>query len=304
MQLSHSAAQFLTDWQSNPTLARPLRARHTPGVMRRWFLPPDVGALSRGYSLWQAALPSALFSPTSPHPSETETAGPPVSYGRSSGPWKKLLRGRGEDPSGPAVVARPVSQSYPGLETRGFLRCSKPPAGGRLQKNGRAERVRKPAVCKRAPRPLSGQTRSELGSTPAQPNRHIMLCPVCHKPQDILSAHLRRVCMKRETPEAISAALNKAKVDTREHLKTGMVWSYGLICSIMGDANPVSRMVEELQRRHNVVTNLPPQLPYANVTGRPSSSTPPQPAETAAPETGESEQSDHASVSSGEMFQW
>ncbi|KAJ8367209.1 hypothetical protein AAFF_G00324220 [Aldrovandia affinis] len=136
-----------------------------------------------------------------------------------------------------------------------------------------------------------------------EPNRHIMLCPVCHKPQDILSAHLRRVCMKRETPEAISAALNKAKVDTREHLKTGMVWSYGLICSIMGDANPVSRMVEELQRRHNVVTNLPPQLPYANVTGRPSSSTPPQPAETAAPETGESEQSDHASVSSGEMFQ-
>ncbi|KAJ8362231.1 hypothetical protein AAFF_G00388600 [Aldrovandia affinis] len=137
----------------------------------------------------------------------------------------------------------------------------------------------------------------------SEPNRHIMLCPVCHKPQDILSAHLRRVCMKRETPEAVSAALNKAKVDTREHLKTGMVWSYGLICSIMGDANPVSRMVEELQRRHNVVTNLPPQLPYANVTGRPSSSTPPQPAETAAPETGESEQSDHASVSSGEMFQ-
>ncbi|KAJ8362280.1 hypothetical protein AAFF_G00384830 [Aldrovandia affinis] len=316
----------------------------------------------------------------------------------------------------------PSPNPTPGLK-RGFLRCSKPPAGGGC-KNGRAERVRKPAVCKRAPAPC-GQTRSELGSTPAprtscphisrvcmkretpeaisaalnkakvdtrehlktgmvwsyglicsimgdanpvsrmveelqrrhnvvtnlppqlpyanvtgrpssstppqpaetaapetgeseqsdhasvssgemfqcQPNRHIMLCPVCHKTQDILSAHLRRVCMKRETPEAISAALNKAKVDTREHLKTGMVWSYGLICSIMGDANPVSRMVEELQRHHNVVTNLPPQLPYANVTGRPSSSTPPQPAETAAPETGESEQSDHASVSSGEMFQ-
>ena len=66
----------------------------------------------------------------------------------------------------------------------------------------------------------------------------------------------------------------------------------------------IERLIEELQRRHMAVTDVPPPLPNANVTARPSTRTTTQPPESAAPETGESVQTNDASVSSGETFQW
>lgn len=63
-------------------------------------------------------------------------------------------------------------------------------------------------------------------------------------------------------------------------------------------------MIEELQRRHMVVTGIPAPLQNANVVAGPSSSKTPQPPESSAPETGgQSEPSDAASVSGGETYQ-
>ncbi|XP_076580319.1 uncharacterized protein LOC143316317 [Chaetodon auriga] len=134
-----------------------------------------------------------------------------------------------------------------------------------------------------------------------KPNRHYLLCPLCLKTKDFLSVHLRRVCMKDSTPEAIGAAVEKAKKDVHDLLVSGRVFPYLLLCQILDDADPLSRLTEELQRRHMVVTGIPPPLPNANVIARPSTT---QTAESAAPETGESEPSDNTSVSSGKCFQF
>ena len=60
----------------------------------------------------------------------------------------------------------------------------------------------------------------------------------------------------------------------------------------------IERLIEELQRRHMVVTGVPPPLPNANAVGATT-----QPPESVATEAAETE-AESASVSSGEIFQW
>ncbi|XP_028297524.1 uncharacterized protein LOC114459484, partial [Gouania willdenowi] len=127
-------------------------------------------------------------------------------------------------------------------------------------------------------------------SSSKKPNRHYLLCPVCLKTNESLSVHLRRVCMKNGTPEAINAVVEKAKKEAHALLVSGRIFNYGRLCQIMADANPLKRMIEELQR-------LPPTLPDP-VPG-PSTTQQPQSAE---PEESEPS-SDIAFVSSGETFQ-
>ncbi|XP_028296774.1 uncharacterized protein LOC114458554 [Gouania willdenowi] len=134
-------------------------------------------------------------------------------------------------------------------------------------------------------------------SSSKKPNRHCLLCPVCLKTNESLSVHLCRVCMKNATPEAINAVVEKAKKEAHELLVSGKIFNYGRLCQIMADANPLKRMIEELQRHHMVVTDIPPTLPDP-VPG-PSTTQQPQSAE---PEESEPA-SDIASVSSGETFQ-
>ena len=81
-------------------------------------------------------------------------------------------------------------------------------------------------------------------SVSSKPNRHYLLCPVCMKTQETLSVHLRRVCMKNSTAEAIEAEVEKAKRDVHELLASGRVFSYVLLRQIMDDADPLSRLVE------------------------------------------------------------
>ncbi|XP_038583408.1 uncharacterized protein LOC119909307 isoform X2 [Micropterus salmoides] len=125
-----------------------------------------------------------------------------------------------------------------------------------------------------------------------------MLCPFCRKTQRTMSTHLRRVCMKNGSQEAIEAEMEKAKRDVCELLATGRVFEYALLCQIMDSADPLSRLVEELHRRHMVVIDVPPSLP--NVRARPTTRPPPG---SAAPETDEDEQSKNDSVCSDETFQ-
>ncbi|XP_034551720.1 uncharacterized protein LOC117821497 isoform X2 [Notolabrus celidotus] len=123
-----------------------------------------------------------------------------------------------------------------------------------------------------------------------KPNRFHLLCSICMKTKADLLVHLRRVCMKHGTPEAIDAEVVKAKMAAQEVLVSGRVFSYVLLHQIVHDADPLNRLIGELQRRHMVVTGVPPPLPNA------TTNTP-----TVQPETRGSEQSDTVSI--GETFQ-
>lgn len=105
-----------------------------------------------------------------------------------------------------------------------------------------------------------------------------LLCPHCQKSQDKLSAHLHQVCMKSST-DSIPAVVQQAKMNAQGILKSGIFFSYDLLERITNDSDPCSRLIEELQCRHMVVTD---------VTGRPSASTARQPP--AVEETSDSEQ--------------
>lgn len=123
------------------------------------------------------------------------------------------------------------------------------------------------------------------GDMSKMPNRPYLLCPLCQKTKDCLSVHLRRQCMKNSTPEAINAAVEKAKKEAHEVLAFGRVFHYMLLRQIFDDAEPLARMMEELERRHMVVPGVPPPLPNANVAARPPTT---ETSKSAAPEAGES----------------
>ncbi|KAF4091491.1 hypothetical protein AMELA_G00037350 [Ameiurus melas] len=102
--------------------------------------------------------------------------------------------------------------------------------------------------------------------------RNYLLCPVCKKTWDCLSVHLRRVCMKTHDEDAIEAAVERAKAEMRVLLATGRVFKYGRLCQIVAAADPVSRLIEELESRFLVVTDVPPPLPTTIERSGPSSS--------------------------------
>ncbi|XP_072563175.1 uncharacterized protein [Paramormyrops kingsleyae] len=131
-------------------------------------------------------------------------------------------------------------------------------------------------------------------------NRHFLLCPVCKKTQASLSVHLTRVCMKRSSKEAIQEVVEKAKQDALEVLQWGRVFSYRHLRDIMDDAKPMSRMIQELERRHMVVPDTPSPAVAAQ-----TSSVPVMAGTTVQrPESSATEQSEDAvSVSNGEIFQ-
>ncbi|KAA0712515.1 hypothetical protein E1301_Tti019089 [Triplophysa tibetana] len=138
-------------------------------------------------------------------------------------------------------------------------------------------------------------------------NRHFLACPTCKKTQATLSVHLRRVCMKNATPEAIAKVVEKAKADSLEILQTGRVFSYGQLAKIMLDPSPIDSLIEELEHRHMVVTDIPlararAPMPSTNTTPQPGTvvTTPESPA---VAETEETEPSEVGSDSSGETFQ-
>ncbi|XP_041799710.1 uncharacterized protein LOC121611295 isoform X2 [Chelmon rostratus] len=146
-----------------------------------------------------------------------------------------------------------------------------------------------------------------------KPIRHPLLCPVCKRPQNCLSVHLRKVCMKTDTREAIKAVVKKEKRNLYELESSGRVFSQALLLQIMDDTDPLSRMTEELQRRHIVVTGVPPPPPNANVVGATTQQPQSVAAEAAeseaeseaaeAAESGAESGAETASVSSSETFQ-
>ncbi|XP_072563309.1 uncharacterized protein [Paramormyrops kingsleyae] len=106
--------------------------------------------------------------------------------------------------------------------------------------------------------------------------------------------------MKRSSKEAIQEVVEKAKQDALEVLQWGRVFSYRHLRDIMDDANPMSRMIQELERRHMVVPDTPSPAVAAQ-----TSSVPVMAGTTVQrPESSATEQSEDAiSVSNGEIFQ-
>ncbi|XP_030269454.1 uncharacterized protein LOC115579891 isoform X2 [Sparus aurata] len=131
------------------------------------------------------------------------------------------------------------------------------------------------------------------------PHRHYLLCPVCLKTQESLSCHLSRVCKKTSSRADIEALVEKAKKDVLDLLQNGRAFSYAVLTQSMADTNPLKSLIEELNRHHLIVTGAPPPLP---TEAGPSTTQPPETGDQGGP-SGECEQSDAASVSSGELFQ-
>ncbi|XP_034025740.1 uncharacterized protein LOC117510222 isoform X2 [Thalassophryne amazonica] len=63
--------------------------------------------------------------------------------------------------------------------------------------------------------------------------------------------------MKNATPETMTEAIEKAKDDVFELLKTGRVFHYDLLRGIVESCDPLGRLIEELEKRHMVVSEVP-----------------------------------------------
>ncbi|XP_029942460.1 uncharacterized protein LOC115384268 [Salarias fasciatus] len=105
--------------------------------------------------------------------------------------------------------------------------------------------------------------------------------------------HLERTCMKQTSKDQRAKVVEKAKEEASVLLRSGRGYSYQLLQDILGSKDPLNRLIEELQKRKNVVTNVPSQLP--DVQARPSTAT-------GQPDSPE-ESSDVTSESSVETFQ-
>ncbi|XP_053531105.1 uncharacterized protein LOC108261119 [Ictalurus punctatus] len=130
--------------------------------------------------------------------------------------------------------------------------------------------------------------------------RNYLLCPVCKKTWDCLSVHLHRVCMKTDPEEAIEAVVERATAEMRVLLAKGRVINYDRLGQILGSADPMSRLIEELESRFLVVTDVPPALPTTSARAEPSSSRATQPTEL---DSEQSESSCQRWKSSFETFQ-
>ncbi|XP_065151081.2 uncharacterized protein [Paramisgurnus dabryanus] len=105
-----------------------------------------------------------------------------------------------------------------------------------------------------------------MASQGTHKNRHYLLCPICKKTQATLSVHLRRVCMKKATPKAITNVVEKAKSDVLEILQCGRIFSYGHLHRIFNypdslnsdtDTNPRMLMAEKgLYKKHSLNDSL------------------------------------------------
>ncbi|XP_051949110.1 uncharacterized protein si:dkey-23a23.2 isoform X2 [Xyrauchen texanus] len=88
-------------------------------------------------------------------------------------------------------------------------------------------------------------------------DRTVVHCLHCHKPQDNLSVHLARVCMKKRTPEERAAEVQKAKASGREWVRTNRTWDYNQLCVLLPDRRSRVTMVKEFLRRGFFITNQP-----------------------------------------------
>ncbi|XP_067091775.1 uncharacterized protein [Osmerus mordax] len=89
-------------------------------------------------------------------------------------------------------------------------------------------------------------------------NRRLVYCLVCQKPQDALSQHLARVCMKSSTPQERASEVQKAKDSTKNWTRTRN-WDYNHICEMLPHLECRLALVIELLGREHFIRNMPPE---------------------------------------------
>lgn len=99
------------------------------------------------------------------------------------------------------------------------------------------------------------------------PERNIVHCLKCFKPQENLPVHLARVCMKQSDPEERAAAVKEAKKSFKDWAEAGRMWDYKELCEIIPDNASRYRMMRELLQRGCFVANQPHERDMAGSAG-------------------------------------
>ncbi|XP_026231674.1 uncharacterized protein LOC113172859 [Anabas testudineus] len=101
-------------------------------------------------------------------------------------------------------------------------------------------------------------------------DRRILHCLLCQKPQEVLSAHLARVCMKSNTKEEREAELKRAKASTKSWTRQGRNWDYRQSCSIVMDRASRMALVRHLEENDFFISNKPEEADRVVLEQQPS----------------------------------
>lgn len=96
-----------------------------------------------------------------------------------------------------------------------------------------------------------------LSSSCRTADRHYVHCLRCLKPQNNISVHLTRVCMKKCTPEERAVELRKAKDSAREWSRSNRTWDYTELCELLPHRPCRTALVNDLLRRGFLIKNKP-----------------------------------------------
>ncbi|KAG9259454.1 hypothetical protein AMEX_G27973 [Astyanax mexicanus] len=94
-----------------------------------------------------------------------------------------------------------------------------------------------------------------------KPDRHFVHCLICMKPQEMLATHLKRVCMKNNTPEEIHAELKKAKESQKRWSKGGRVWDYQDLGKIVKCEDSCRTLAHQLLSKGFLLKNYSAETP-------------------------------------------
>ncbi|XP_048024140.1 uncharacterized protein LOC125253925 [Megalobrama amblycephala] len=90
-------------------------------------------------------------------------------------------------------------------------------------------------------------------------DRRIVHCLLCEKPQEMLTTHLSRVCMRNSTPEERLEEANRAKESTKAWTREARNWDYKEMVKRYPHRPSRLALLEELRQRKFFVANAPNQ---------------------------------------------
>lgn len=90
-------------------------------------------------------------------------------------------------------------------------------------------------------------------------DRRIVHCLLCEKPQEMLTTHLSRVCVKNSTPEERLEEANRAKESTKAWTREARNWDYKEMVKRYPHRPSRLALLEELRQRKFFVANAPNQ---------------------------------------------
>ncbi|XP_035999905.1 uncharacterized protein LOC118564815 [Fundulus heteroclitus] len=89
------------------------------------------------------------------------------------------------------------------------------------------------------------------------PDRRVVYCLICNKPQTAISWHLAQRCMAQETPEQRQAEVVRAKRSMKRWTLLGRRWDYSLLEKCCKDPADRYRLLEHLEENDFLVIDPP-----------------------------------------------